>query len=462
LEITTATDALRIGDESDCVRVTISHVTSQKVADYLECVLPTAKISDLIWSQADITIEPQLGTPDSRMAYTSRMVEHSKKVDKALAEVDTNGKLISTVGKDWAQTNRLNTEKAANYGWHSKHARYPAATNVGKKVWQPCALAHVWYFTDYSQVTRLIKREALLDGQPVDIRTVAADPELCELVSSEGAIKSWRHPRVPDEAPPEPVAPDSVEAAPEDLPWLDPTKTLGDRCVLWSLNERERGVKEEPRGSNNGPVVGEYLGACVRDGQTGFGAWLKTRGGNWCAAAASAAAAACALPDDNVPHKSRAGVVELVSDAMKVGAYHTKKAVREGSYAVQRGDLVIFDRSTPGRPETSWWRHVARVETAPNDHGRFQTIGGNEADTWSLCWRQMNHTKLLGFIAYPQDVAEPVEEVEPEGEDWSTFQRLIQLSNDVMCGNYGLDWAMKDFFDEDWDDEKEDEEYEVT
>lgn len=458
LEVTVSADALRIGDTEDSVRPTPSHVTAQKIADYLDCVLPTSKLSDLIWSQADIVIEPQLGKPDSMMAYTSRMVGHSRKVDKALEGQDTSGKLVASVGKDWVQTKRLIPDKAANYGWHSKGGRYPAATNVGKKVWQPVGLAHFHMFADYSQVTRLIKVEALLDGKSVDIRDIAKDPALCELVTTEGAFDSWRHPRVPA-----PVA--EKEAIPmpppEDIPWLDPAKTLGERCVIWSLQERARGVKEEPKGSNNGPVVGRYLEACIRDGQPGFGAWLKKKGGNWCAASASAAAKACTLPGDNVPHKSRAGVVELVSDATKAGAYHTVKAVQGGTYEVKLGDLAIFDRSIPGRPETSWWRHVARVETVPNEYGAFRTIGGNEHDTWTLTPRQMNHSKLLGFIAYPQDVAAPVKAEEPDPNEWATFQRLIKLSDDVMNGRYGLEWAMKDFFDEDWDDEKEDEEFEI-
>ena len=184
-------DALAVGDADKSVRVNLPHPVADGIADHFGCVLPTPRISDLIYKNAQVIGQPCLQTPDANMADTDRMVQHSQMVDEKM-----RGRcgLRATVGKDWVNTKRLVYEptRAANYGWHGESARYKAAT-TSARIWQPVGLVHSLRFTDYSQVTRLVRRDMIVDGEERDIVDVAADPVLCGLVSHEGAI-AMRHP----------------------------------------------------------------------------------------------------------------------------------------------------------------------------------------------------------------------------------------------------------------------------
>ncbi len=193
-----ASDALKVGDASDFVRVNVSHTTAQKVVDALGLAIPTTKIADLIHTAASVVILPQTQDPDAAMANTSRMVLHSKAVS---AHVDERSGLVSTVGKDWVLTNKLvgRPDRAANYGWHvpSSSFRGPG----GAAVYQPLGLAHNRFHTDYSQVLRPIHRWLVVDGKNMLLEDVLTNPELATLLSDEGALKIVRHPGVPAEAP---------------------------------------------------------------------------------------------------------------------------------------------------------------------------------------------------------------------------------------------------------------------
>lgn len=179
--------------------------------------------------------------------------------------------------------------------------------------------------------------------------------------------------------------------------------TLGQRALLWSLAEKERGAREEPPGSNTGPDIRAYFAGAKRRGSEEP---LGLEGGNWCAAGASAALYAVLGPGETAPHGWRAAVVELVEDAAAAGAWHPVEHARDGSYTPQPGDLAIYDRSEPGNPASSWWRHVNRVVSFDASSGAYVTLGANEGDGWNLSSdHNISDPKLLGFVAYPPSVA---------------------------------------------------------
>src|SRR5688572_27258403 len=51
-------DAFKLGDQSDNFRVTVSQRGQQMIADHLNAVLPTPKISDEIYKQAHARLAP--------------------------------------------------------------------------------------------------------------------------------------------------------------------------------------------------------------------------------------------------------------------------------------------------------------------------------------------------------------------------------------------------------------------
>jgi hypothetical protein len=95
--------------------------------------------------------------------------------------------------------------------------------------------------------------------------------------------------------------------------------------------------------------------------------------------------------------------VEAVADVQAgsgfSGSWLPVSDVRNGLAEPMSGDLAIYDRSVSHRPDTSWWRHVNRVETWYGD--TYCAIGGNEQQKIRRAVHLVDNPKLLGFILYP-------------------------------------------------------------
>jgi hypothetical protein len=198
-EIQVTTDALTILG----VRFDVTAEGAQRIADQLQAILPTPRILQLIWEQADVRLAPCTLPSDAEMASTARMIVHSKCVDERIA--GRKG-LIVNVGKHWVLTNRIATKRnlAANYGWFMK----------GRRPIQTVGTRHDTAHTDYSQVLRLVRPVIRVDGREVDIRNVGRSPDLWGLVSDEGPLLVWRASR-PGVAPSPNDNPIAAAPAPE-------------------------------------------------------------------------------------------------------------------------------------------------------------------------------------------------------------------------------------------------------
>jgi peptidoglycan hydrolase-like protein with peptidoglycan-binding domain len=239
-------DAVMIGNQEP-IRFTVTHIYAQKIADFLDCVLPTALISDEIYVQSVVKLPPctQPADPVERKKYGYSL--HMDDVDAVLRHHDDvsaalRGRfgLVAPVGKDWASTNKIvgRPDLAANYGLHDPKAPYQAVTARGGKVWQGGpGTKHNPKHDDYSQVLRLVKRTMIVDAREVAIEDVARDPSLWGLVSSEGVMKSMRHPAVPVSSDREVTEPD-VPVVVEERPIF--TRTIrygmyGDDVMAWQF-----------------------------------------------------------------------------------------------------------------------------------------------------------------------------------------------------------------------------------
>ncbi|HSU41866.1 MAG TPA: hypothetical protein VLJ38_19940, partial [Polyangiaceae bacterium] len=222
-EIQVSSDALTILG----VRIDVTAEGAQRIADALGTILPTPRILQLIWEQADVRLDPCNSNPDATMASTARMLQHSECVDQRIA--GRKG-MVANEGKHWVLSNRIagKANIAANYGWFVK----------GRRPIQTVGTRHDTAHTDYSQIVRLIKPVIKVDGREMDIRQVGRSPELWGLVSDEGPLLVWRasgadqtgvldQRPVAAAPPPEPGDPKSVRVtlksegipiAPEQLP----------------------------------------------------------------------------------------------------------------------------------------------------------------------------------------------------------------------------------------------------
>ena len=223
-------DALKVNG----VRVNVSAALQQKIADLLNCILPTAKLYDLMWHTSEHKLVPH---PQPISSTTEAMIKHSQQIDANIEKLGNPTGLKSTVGKIWIIDNSLmqKTGKACNYGWHFEKGTSYQGINGN-----PCAslmknpkTGQYWYMiqgrgwahdanhVDYSQICVLVSRKCVVDGQEMDINNVLTNPLLCGLGNHDGVLTILRQPGVEKLEPlPPPASP--VVIPPPPLQELKP------------------------------------------------------------------------------------------------------------------------------------------------------------------------------------------------------------------------------------------------
>jgi len=327
--------------------------------------LTTSMVEDMTYASAALRPEPVLFNPQKiDIASDAGITDHSQKLLALIGA--TSDRTLVACGKSWVQTNQLlqHPGRAANYGLFSIGAPYPSE-NGKYTLWQPLSFAHNQDHFDYSQLLRLVRRKP------------------------GTALPSY-------EAP----APDATAAMPADAsPAPADTQaslsvaqgTLGERCLTWCLTEAL--AHPHPDAAR----IAWYHAVAMRDGKP-----LGIKAGNYCASAQSRSMVECLLRGDVKPHEPRAAVVELQSDAVSRGFWHSTAEVRSNKWLPRPGDLAIYDRTNSADPSTSWQRHVNRVIRLSADNTQYEHLGANElGGAWGREWSHLSNAKLLGFIAYP-------------------------------------------------------------
>lgn len=174
-------DYLAVGDEVDNVRVPLGLPAAAEIADQTGFMLPTARMVDAIYAEAEVRLAPAPMPPTREMTSTGYFVRHNEMVEGARASMGM-GREALTAGhkKDVVISPRLKRKpgRVAIYGWHRPN---------GKPI-QPLSTVHGAAYADYSHGVRLVSRTALLDGEPVALDDILADGSMAGLASSEGPI----------------------------------------------------------------------------------------------------------------------------------------------------------------------------------------------------------------------------------------------------------------------------------
>lgn len=184
-KISVMPDYLAIGSNNDYVRIPMNPVTAQKIADKTGTILPTKKMVDDIYKNAEAKMSPQPLPAGSTMMSNEYYEKHNQMVESQISSKGyTQGQLIAGHQKDVVITNRLDNKptQVAIYGWHQ---------NNGKPI-QPLSTVHENTYADYSHGVRLVSSNITVDGKKMDIKDVLKDPELSKLLSDEGAINNPR------------------------------------------------------------------------------------------------------------------------------------------------------------------------------------------------------------------------------------------------------------------------------
>jgi hypothetical protein len=181
-------DYLAVGSDADYLLMPISPGTAQRLADALNCALPTRKMVDAIYAAAEVKLTPTPIPPSPAMTTVEVFSNHNAIVRSQRAEqlaAHPLGALVAGHKKDVVISARLASApgKVAIYGWHR--------TN-GLPI-QPLYLGHTNTWVDYSQCTRLVQQAMLVNGKSNTVSAVLADPALAPLLSDEGVIEQGRY-----------------------------------------------------------------------------------------------------------------------------------------------------------------------------------------------------------------------------------------------------------------------------
>ncbi len=192
-------DYLAIGSDEDYFLTPMTPFTAQKIADALDCALPTRKMVNQIYSNAAVKMTPTPIPPTPAMITVPIFKRHNEIVRgqrAAFLKAFPLGAQTAGDKKDLVISARLaeSPGKVAIYGWHQ--------TN-GVPI-QPLYLGHAASWADYSHGVRLIQKKMLVNGEAKTVEEVLADPNLAGLLSDEGIVRPARYilKEFPKTAPP--------------------------------------------------------------------------------------------------------------------------------------------------------------------------------------------------------------------------------------------------------------------
>lgn len=174
-------DYLAVGSDRDFVRIPMGLPAAMQIASRFDMMLPTRRMVDQIYRASDLRVSPKPMTPGSQMSSTDYLVRHNATVEGQVRGASSrSGKLVSGHKKDLVLSNRLesNRGRVAIYGWHRSN---------GKAI-QPLSTVHGANYADYSHGVRLVSQTAYLNGRPMRLADLFADPTYAGLISDEGPI----------------------------------------------------------------------------------------------------------------------------------------------------------------------------------------------------------------------------------------------------------------------------------
>lgn len=144
--------------------------------------------------------------------------------------------------------------------------------------------------------------------------------------------------------------------------------------------------------------LGHNDGKRIREMARRFGA---SPGSNWCALAISdwiANGAADAKVDPPVP--GSAGAQAVMGQFKAAKRWLSASEARKNPSLVKPGMVAVWDRATPGRPETAWQGHIGLVTAGCDGRDTFTTIEGNsglDGARVAAMARSLSDGRLFGF-----------------------------------------------------------------
>jgi hypothetical protein len=191
LEYFITPDYLSIGNDSDYFLCPMTPLLAQRIATTMDCILPTKKMVDQIYSAAVVKLRPQPIPPDSDMTKMPRFVQHNDSIQLLRVPLIGQfplGSLVAGTKKDIIIHQKIYSELRRNrpnpvviYGWHQLN---------GEPI-QPPNNWHQEIYVDYSHGVRLVQRMAKINGADISLVDILQDETYHILVSDTVLVKPY-------------------------------------------------------------------------------------------------------------------------------------------------------------------------------------------------------------------------------------------------------------------------------
>ncbi len=177
-------DYLAVGSDSDYCRIPMGPLTAQRIADWFGACMPTRKLVDHVYLNAEIKLAPITYAPvGNNNEKVEKFIEHNTAIEGARNQVGgVVGQLVGGTKKDVVLSNLITDPSRPNhvviYGWH----------RLNGVAIQPLTNIHSNSYVDYSHGIRLMNAHVTIDGGVSDIRTVLTDPVRYKILSDETGL----------------------------------------------------------------------------------------------------------------------------------------------------------------------------------------------------------------------------------------------------------------------------------
>ena len=182
-ELSVMPDYLAIGTNEDFVRVPVTPVLAKAIADKYGLALPTKKVVDDIYHQADVRLTGR-GLVYSRgdtayMQGNGFYLEHNQEIERQLGGHD--GELVAGHKKDIIISKYAETHPG-------RLDFYGLFDRTGKAIQGAHGGPHEKTYVDYSHGARFIGQDVIVDGRHMRYDDVLKNPQLAGLLSDEGTF----------------------------------------------------------------------------------------------------------------------------------------------------------------------------------------------------------------------------------------------------------------------------------
>ena len=200
--LSVSADYFSVGTAEDSLRLPLTPLTAQKIANLSGMLLPTPKLVYTLWRMSVSKVQnlsiAALGQSNKGPNF-GQYVAHDAAVNAQFARLGVNPKLlVSGHKKDVVIGNLHKPGKVLIFGWYKPEPDVfddrSGMDSPKRQPTQPYSNVHGDFYVDYSHGIRLVSPLMTVEGKDVETEKVYSDAALSDFVSHEGPVRRPRYP----------------------------------------------------------------------------------------------------------------------------------------------------------------------------------------------------------------------------------------------------------------------------